>query len=196
MKEKEYEIWTVKPEHPFYCEEQLKKVLREIKKVPVKGIFINYKRDIERVYEIEEVSKKNNLAWVGEKEFILNRYVTYVKEKELKLLPKVFQTNYMVLYGYKRYGATFSKVYKLKNDFHKKLSIKKEDIKQTDHVCHISDIPILRKWLSEQKVKYANLKKIKGMTNDWFIVFDLKEKDWHKVRVKLTVEPPNYERKF
>jgi len=194
MKHKGYHIWTVKPEHPFYREEQIKKIAKEVKKMPVKGVFINYKRDIELVYDLDDVLHKNGLTWVNEKEFILNRFVLYVKEEDINVLPKAFKMEaYVKWYGYKKYGATFSKVYKIKKDFSEKLVIKKEEILSTDHLCHITDIPILRTWMNERKVKYGKLKNIKGITKDWYIVFDLKEKDWHKVRVKLTVEPPIYQ---
>lgn len=193
MKSMNAKLFKTKPVHPNYLHSDVKDVLLDLDKKEMVGYYITTKRDVQRVYDIEKTVEKNKLHWVKDKEFIFNRYVSLLKEEDLELFPKKFRTNeYIELYGYKKMTSKLEKVYKMKPAFIHHLHLGKNEIKPTDHICHIYDLPILKKWMNDRRVKYAHMKTIKGITDDFYIVFDLKEKDWHKIRIKLTTEPPEY----
>jgi len=194
MKDRNLVLYKKKPVHPLCLHRDIKELLIEFGEKEVLGYYISNGRDVQRVYDIEKTVEKNGLKWVREMDFIFERYHTLLKEGDLELFPKTFRTKeYVELYGYKKKMKKIEKIYKMKPTFIEKFRIEKKEIQSTDHLCHINDLPILKKWMNERRVKYAHMKTMKGITEDRFIVFDLKEKDWHKIRIKLTTEPPAYE---
>jgi len=188
--------FTKKVKEPYYSKKKISTFLTEMKHVHPAGYYVSKQREIEEIYNVEDILKKNNLQLVSDKEFIQFRYQTFFTKEDVRIFPFSFRKKGLFeLYGYK-WANTLQPIYRFKDDIFHSLQVQKEEVKKTDHVCHILDIPLLKSWLKERKMPYSRIKEIKGMIGTSYLVFDLKEKDWHQVRIKLTTEPPVYKRAF
>lgn len=188
--------FTKKVKKPYYTKNKLATFLTEVEHGKPAGYYVSKKREIEEIYNVEDILKKNKLQLVSEKEFIYSRYQTFFTKEDVRIFPFSFRKKGLFeLYGYK-WANTLQPIYRFNPDVFQSLQLKKEEVKNTDHVCHILDIPTLKSWLKGRKMAYSRIKEVKGMIGTSYLVFDLKEKDWHQVRIKLATEPPAYERVF